>query len=300
MANSAIRDLSTAILSADSALPLQNTSAATRAEQTAFSELGGLVLSSDTMTTANLTASVGTLHQLTIAGLTAIRDFILPDTAAVGERVALYIVDGDPDYEVNIKTAAAGSLLNGTDHNSTAWSKVFIKNETVLFRCVVAGGAGGTDWIVENDGRIPCSTRMYMNTDATSLLAVPNTDYQVPLASITSDNCSAADTTNNHILIRRDGNYYLAGKTTPTNVGLDQEDFVVKVSSNNNATQLASAAHKSSGTGGFQSQQAANNAIALITGDTIEVWARSAYTANRSLRGVSAWSFLEVVEGLSR
>ena len=92
----------------------------------------------------------------------------------------------------------------------------------------------------------------------------------------------------------------MSGKAAPSTAGADFEDFVVKVSSNNNATQLLSSAQKASGTGGFQAQQCSGVGVAVNAGDTIEVWARSGDTANRTIRGVSAWSFLEVSEGLVR
>jgi len=218
MADDALLNLNPGTLAADSAVSIQNTSAATRMERAAYSELGGLVLSSDSLTTANLTASVGTLHQLTIAGLTAIRDFILPDTAKVGERVALYVVDGDPDYEVNIKTAATGSLLNGVDHSSTAWSKVFIKNETMLFRCVVAGGAGGTDWIVENDGRLPC---VLIGVGAAEPLTTNGSWTEMALLdTATTDIGAMFDSTNERSVVRRDGKFIVDSTVSGASIDL--------------------------------------------------------------------------------
>lgn len=209
MADSTAIDLSTGTPSADTALVGQNTSAATRMENFAYSTMGGLVLSSDTLTTANLTASVGTLHQLTIAGLTANRDFILPDTAAVGERIALYVVDGDPSFEVEIKTAASGSTINGTDYSTNEWSRVFIASEVLLFRCTVSGGAGATDWVVENDGRIQSKCAIadrsgavnHYTDNVMTLINADTTDFDVG---------GLADLTNDRIKIRRDGHYMCA------------------------------------------------------------------------------------------
>ena len=173
MADSSIKGLLPGALVADSAIPIQNTDASTRAERVSYAKMGGLVLASDPITGSNLTATPGTLHQLTIAGLTANRDFILPDTAAVGERIGLYVVDGDDGFEVEIKTAAAGSTINGTDYSTNEWSRVFIKSETMLFRCTVAGGAGATEWIIEpgGDGRIPCKASISRSGSDTATTA---------------------------------------------------------------------------------------------------------------------------------
>jgi hypothetical protein len=300
MANEALRNLTTGTLAADSAVPIQNTSAATRMQQASFSEMGGLVLASNSLTTANLTASVGTLHQLTIAGLTAIRDFILPDTAAVGERVALYIVDGDPTYEVNIKTAATGSLLNGVDHSATAWSKVFIQHETMVFRCINAGGAGDTDWIVEHDGRIPCVARMHLATDAVAFLATANTSYQIEISTVDNDSFGGTDTGNYHILVRRGGNYGLSAKFACTTLGADFENIETMIYVNNGATKVSASALKQSGTGGYQAPQAFSLTAPLSSGDTLELWGKSSSTSNRTVRGHTAWTFLEMSEILER
>jgi len=56
---------------ADAWLISQATSTATTPLAHSFSAMGGMVHAANTLTTGNLTASVGTLHLLTIAGLTA-------------------------------------------------------------------------------------------------------------------------------------------------------------------------------------------------------------------------------------
>jgi len=207
MANQVIRDLGAGTLATDSALVLQNTSAATRPTQVAFSEMGGLVHSDDTITTANLTASVGTLHKVTIAGMTADRDFILPDTAAIGERVGVFVVDGDDTYVLQIKTAATSSEINGADASSTIWSSVFIQNEVVIFECIKAGGAGDTDWIVVQDGRIPCNSKMYLSTTTTGTPMTASTYVTLPLDTVENDLGDIADITNDYFDLRRAGNY---------------------------------------------------------------------------------------------
>ena len=227
MADSTAIGLVTGTPAADTALVGQNTSAATRMSKFAYSALGGLVLASNTLTTANLTASVGTLHQLTIAGLTANRGFILPDTAAVGERVSLHVVDGDPSFEVEIKTAAAGSTINGTDCSTNEWSRVFIQNETLLFRCIVAGGAGATQWIVENDGRIPCHCEI-ADKSGTAGHYVNGTSTYPAFDTANVDVGGLADLASDDINIRRPNNYLVTvGGATPGSLGNGQNIQIV-------------------------------------------------------------------------
>lgn len=101
-------------------------------------------------TGAGVTGVVGTLHILDISGLSADQDFTLPATCAVGDRVGVFIKTGDPDYELLLKPAS-GDTINGGSAGAE-WSRLFISNECVIFRCITAD----TDWIVEYDGRIPC------------------------------------------------------------------------------------------------------------------------------------------------
>jgi hypothetical protein len=112
--------------------------------------LGFLEHAANTVDTANLTGVVGTLHICTIAGLTANRDFLLPTTCAVGDRVGVYIADGDDTYALLLKPGS-GDTINGGSADAE-WSRLFIQNEVVIFRCITANSA----WIVEYDGRIRC------------------------------------------------------------------------------------------------------------------------------------------------
>ena len=295
MADTTIRGLSAGTLAIDTAFVGQNTATGTLAEKFDYSAIGGLILASSS-SDANLTATVGTLHQLTIAGLTAIRSFILPDTAAAGEIVAVYIVDGDATEEIAIKTAATGSLLQGVDHSSTAYTHLFILGEYMAFRCVNGGGAGDTDWIVIEDGRIPCSARLYRSGDVLNHFATPTTLYQIPFNATTNDNFSGADLTENHILIRRSGEYTVRVQMATDEAVADQEEMHVRFSINNDATKLVAIGLIASGTGDFQSPVAAEPNVSLAAGDTAEGWGRFDTTANLDLSGQEAWTNISVLE----
>ena len=95
-------------------------------------------------TTAGVTGEVGTMHVLDISGLTADRDFTLPATAAVGDRVGVLLSAGDATYELLIKPAAGDTINGGTA--GAEWSRLFITGESVVLRCVTADSA----WIVES------------------------------------------------------------------------------------------------------------------------------------------------------
>lgn len=128
---------------------------------------------------SDITGQVGQLYVCTIAGLSDHRNLTLP-SAAAGERVGVYIVDGDASFTLILKGAASQTINGGSA--ATEWSRLFIANEVVIFVCIAAN-----TWIVESDGRIPQTARMsYVGTDLTTgtagawLKTVMNTsDYSV-------------------------------------------------------------------------------------------------------------------------
>ena len=155
-------------------------------------------------TTAGVTGVVGTMHLLDISGLTASRNFTLPATAAVGDRVGVYLTTGDASYELII-IGDTGDTINGGSAN-TEWSRLFITNECVILRCVTANAA----WVVEYDGRIPCLAGMLKTTN-TNVNDVTAT--KIALNEVIVDNCSVCDSaTNNRFNIRRTGTYKCTGK----------------------------------------------------------------------------------------
>lgn len=155
---------------------------------------------------ANISGVAGTMHVADISGFTVDRDFILPTTAELGTRIGIMIEVGDDAYELLIKTTAASNdTINGVDHDTTEWSRLFITGEVVVFTCVVAD----TDWIVEVDGRIACHVHIEDRsagasrfTNATAI--VPDFD------TTTIDVGGMADLTNNRANIRRAGNYQIS------------------------------------------------------------------------------------------
>ena len=296
MADTTIRGLSAGTLAIDTAFVGQNTGTGTLAEKFDYSVMGGMILASSSANT-NLTATVGTLLQWTIAGITAVRSFILPDTAAAGEIVGVYIVDGDATEEIAIKTAATGSLLNGVDHSSTAYTNLFIKGEHMAFRCVNGGGAGDTDWIVVEDGRIPCVARMYLGSDDLNFMVTNNTAYQVLVDTSDIDNFSGVDTGNSHIALRRDGK--VRAKGTWTNSDNFSASGIVRaiISKNNNATNIGTAFMHWNTTTWNGSEITCTGDYS--DGDTIELWAQDAAIANQGAFGGAGITWLEIEEILN-
>lgn len=151
------------------------------------------------VTGSNVTGVVGTMHILDLSGLTADRDFVLPATCAVGDRIGVMVEVGDDDYELLLKPDGSDTINGGSA--GAEWSRVFITGEVVIFRCITANA----DWIVEYDGRIPCAAHMYLAADEGSKIA--STFLKIGLDAQLINVGDIVNTTNERIDIRRKGNY---------------------------------------------------------------------------------------------
>ncbi len=166
----------------------------------------GLEPSSVTVTNTDVTGVVGNLYVCTIAGLTANRTLTLP-SATVGERLGVYIADGDDAFALIIAGAASQTINGGPA--ATEWSRLFIQGECVIFTCV-----GTNSWIVEHDRRIPQVGNMRLSTQCDG--ESPNTFTRCTLASTpgawTADvNVgNICSTSGDSIIVRRTGRYNLS------------------------------------------------------------------------------------------
>lgn len=159
------------------------------------SQIGsGLTISSASVTTGNVTGVEGTLHNLDVSGMTANRDFNLPTPSAAGKRVGVRLSVGDATYALLLKI------------NAVEWSRIFITGEIVIF---VSTGTGAADWVIEQDGRIPCVAKIKntaggqtINNTTATVVTLDETDY---------DNASLANTGNNRIDLRRTNKYLIFG-----------------------------------------------------------------------------------------
>jgi hypothetical protein len=214
MADETLWDLTAeTVMTAAHRLAVHDTSAATRAQHATFALLGGLEINNQTVTTTDVTGAVGQLYVCTIAGLTADRNLTLP-SAQVGERVGVYIVDGDADYALVLKGAASQTINGGTA--ATEWSRVFIANEAVTFLCIAAN-----TWIVETDMRIPCAVKIRPVTDTpASETSFTWTDIDLSGTTPDYDVGGIAVIASDHVLIRRTGMYQITMNARPlANVG---------------------------------------------------------------------------------
>jgi len=222
MADERIEDISTGTISAIAAgdmfvaLDVSDTTddAQGTAKNVIASTLGLFEMDVDVSGSANsdINAVVGKMYVRDISGFTADKDFILPTTAAVGDRIGLMIETGDNQYELDIHTvSASGDTINGINSSvgTASWSRVFITGEMLIFRCTEAN----TAWVVEHDGRIPCVARVHRNgTDQTGITDGAAT--QINFTTAAYDNGSLSDATDS-LDVRRT-NKYLWGSTWRT------------------------------------------------------------------------------------
>ena len=165
-----------------------------------------------TGTDADTTMAVNTLYVVDMsAWATADRTYTLPATAAVGDRCAVMVTAGDDSHEL-ILTAGTGDTLNGIA-GGAEWSRLFITNEVVIMRCIVANAT----WVVEQDGRIPQVGSMRLSTSAdgeTALTFTRPTQAPTPGAwTADVDVGSVCSTSGDQIKTRRAGrfNFYYVG-----------------------------------------------------------------------------------------
>ena len=205
--------------STGSALNLSGSATVSVVATAAFGNNAALNHVAASPTTAGVTGVVGTMHLLDISGLTATRNFTLPATAAVGDRVGVYLTTGDATYALVI-IGDTGDTINGGSA-ATEWSRLFISNECVILRCVTANSA----WVVEYDGRIPQQAMCRLTTAATG---EPVDTVVTPTAysgawTATIDNASLSIVASSDIKVRRAGNFLVSAQgVSGTNVTADK------------------------------------------------------------------------------
>jgi hypothetical protein len=155
---------------------------------------------------ADIPAATGKLYIVNMGTLASDMNFTLPVAANVetGDRVGVYVSLGDDTYEMDLKSGAAGDLINNIDHFSTSWSRLFITGEYVEFLCV--DGSTG-DWIVVHDGRIPSACKLDGAGDTDQSINSATWTAVTILSNSVYDVGSLGDTTNDKIIPRRDGRY---------------------------------------------------------------------------------------------
>ncbi|MBP6676784.1 MAG: hypothetical protein KAY54_03670 [Burkholderiaceae bacterium] len=221
-------------------------------------------------TTAGVTGVVGTMHLLDISGLTASRNFTLPATAAVGDRVGVYLTTGDASYELII-IGDTGDTINGGSAN-TEWSRLLITNECVILRCVTANSA----WVVEYDGRIPqqgaCRLTTAASGEAAGTVTTPTDASGAWTAYI--DNASITIVASSDIKVRRAGNFLVSVQGVSNTNVTDGNYFSVYLYKNGN-TDILVGVQFAQGATAYGRVGAQTSIVDLAAGDYIRYRFRS-------------------------
>lgn len=166
-----------------------------------------LPIKAATVTSGNVSGAVGVFDLLDINGATAAISWTLPPSANVGERVAVRVstdAQATVGRELRIFAADSSDKINGIagyDAATAPFTRLLIKGETLVFRCV---SATNPDWVVEINGRKPCIAEIGSAAGTSwpaSTAVTPNFD------TTNEDNFGGADLANDRINIRRGGTY---------------------------------------------------------------------------------------------
>lgn len=233
-----------------------------------------LEIVNETVTTSDVTGVANTHHVCTIAGLTADRNLTLP-SASAGDRVMVSIVDGDPTYELIIKGAASQTINGGSA--ATEWSRLFIIGESATFVCTAAN-----TWIVEQDGRIPCSAKMHRN--GTNQTLIDATNDQVEFTTVSYDTGDVASTANNEFTARRAGRYQIIATARPDDVFATNQVFYLFIRDDAGATNLARRAFYPSVNSVWQSNLIVLTVDAAVA-DVFEMWININFASATELAG---------------
>lgn len=138
-----------------------------------------------------------TFYRVDMSAWTADRDYTLPASPTVGDRVGVMVTVGSASWELIIK-GNTGQTINGGSAASE-WSRLFITAEAVILRYVATN-----KWSVEYDGRIPSVCRLERTTAQSISTATLTT---IALNGELFDRGEIGNTINNRSDIRRAGRY---------------------------------------------------------------------------------------------
>lgn len=145
-----------------------------------------LQTTTSTVTTGNVSAVAGTHYELTVSGMTAARNFVLPGSAVVGSEIRVKLVTAAPDDYSLILIGDTGVTINGGSA-ATEWSRLFIVDECVTFRAT-----SSSNWDVVYDGRIRSKARAQrqaaqaLNNTSWTVIQIDTIDYQRGLPTTSS------------------------------------------------------------------------------------------------------------------
>jgi hypothetical protein len=157
----------------------------------------GMQLPVVTIADAGVSMVANTRYQGSIAAFTADRNYTLPAGTA-GDVIEVALTTGDDTYEL-ILLGASGVSINGGS-SATEWSRLFISNEFVRFRCIATN-----DWRVDIDGRAFESIERF-GTATTTYTTAARTKFV--LGGSVGETLLAGT---NEVVVRRSGIYSVSG-----------------------------------------------------------------------------------------
>lgn len=179
-----------------------------------------LKISDDPVTDSNFTLEANTLHRITCSGLTGEKNLILPDDSKAGDIFAFKLVTDSHatlGRELVLRTAAAGSELDGADIGTTADNSLryFISGESCMVQSLVDGAAGASEFITlpGTDGRIPCRGYVYLSADTSDTPAATGwtqNEYDTAVASMSIGGITTTSGDFKYFTVRRDGKYKIS------------------------------------------------------------------------------------------
>lgn len=220
------------------------------------------------VTASDITGVVNTHHVCTIAGITTASKNITIPAGNIGDRIRISVTDGDDAYELIIIGAASQTINGGTA--ATEWSRLFIAGESVQLVCTAAN-----TWIVEYDGRIPCTGMLTQSITVTGYF-VDGSWVDLPADGVAFDVGDICDTTNDYFDLRRAGEYHVSIVAASAENAADQDRFYAQIANDADTTLFL---------GLWQSAGNSASWIASNASGTISVGASDIGTATGRVRG---------------
>lgn len=140
--------------------------AGTPANRKIAANLVGSGLAIVTGTDANTTMARNSHYVTDLSGwATADRDYTLPTTATIGDRIRVSALAGNASYELIVKTGTGQTCAFGgaSIAAATEITRLFITGETLLFEYVASN-----KWMCVEDGRIPMQGWIEISTAVTT------------------------------------------------------------------------------------------------------------------------------------
>jgi len=248
---------------------------------------------------ADTTMNTGNVYIIDMSTWASSRTYTLPAACNVGDRVGVIVSNGSMTNELLI-TAASGDTLNEVS-GGTEWSRVFMTDEVVILRCVVANAA----WIVEVDGRI--SIKAVMKSSGTgsvtqSCAASTYTDVNANLfAETVIDNANAmgADAGSKIRFTARRSGVFSVSAGLYMSLVQDQKTFIGGVTKNDSTPDNSVKIWRvwSSGTGGALANTG-SSPLVLANADYLKLIVFQGGSTSANLQDNGGFSFFAVTEVL--